>query len=122
MVELETTTCRINGVTLVSATVANPQTTPQRVRLESRIEGPTWPPRRRGSIAPEWNGNRWESTVAPKRRCGLGFATSVETTDPPIELVSAIRASDRTRSSPDAVLASLAESAPSRDVVSSFPD
>jgi len=41
VIELDWVIDRIEGVTLVSATVATTATTPQRVRIESRLDGPS---------------------------------------------------------------------------------
>ncbi|MFC4541096.1 hypothetical protein ACFO5R_04025 [Halosolutus amylolyticus] len=121
MVEVDWETDRREGVTFVTATVTNTQTTPQRVRLESRLDGPTWPPRRDGVTAPEWRDDVWEATVEPGHRRGVGFASPAAPTDPPVEIVDVARESDDTERTADEVLATLDEWAPTSDVLTPGP-
>lgn len=104
------------GVTFVTATVRNTQTTPQRVRLESQLDGPTWPPRRNGVTAPAWTDRCWEATIDPGRTRGIGFASPAVPTEPAIELLEQSRAADD-EGCPTDVLAGLDEWEPPSDVL-----
>ncbi|WP_436346631.1 DUF7857 domain-containing protein [Natronorubrum sp. FCH18a] len=121
MVEVDWETDRRDGVTFVTVTVANTRTTPQTVRLESRLDGPTWPPRRDGVTAPEWDGGVWEGTVEPGRRRGVGFASPASPTEPPIEVLEVSRVSEATTATSDEVLAALDGWAPTPDVLTRGP-
>ncbi|QSX00929.1 hypothetical protein [Haloterrigena alkaliphila] len=112
---------RREGVTFVSAIVTNTQTTPQRTRLESRLEGPTWPPRRDGATRPEWKDHCWEGTVEPGRSRGIGFASPAPPVEPPVEIVAAERATDEPTRSTDDVIAGLDGWAPPTDVLTRGP-
>lgn len=117
MVEVDWEADRREGVTFVSAIVTNTQTTPQTVRLESRLDGPTWPPRRDGVRAPEWDGDVWAGTVESGRRRGVGFASPAPPTEPPLEILEVSRVTEDTTTSPDEVLAALDGWAPTPDVL-----
>ncbi len=116
MVEVDWDTTHCKGVTFVVATVTNTQTTPQRVRLESQLDGPIWPPRRNGVTAPEWSGRLWDATIDPGRSRGVGFASSAAPTAPPIELVDVSRGPTGTERSPAEILPTLEEWAPTSEV------
>lgn len=120
MVEIDCEQARREGVTFVTATVTNTRTTPQTVRLESRLDGPTWPPRRDGVTAPEWGGNVWKATVEPGHCRGVGFASPATPTEPPLEILEVARVSDDT-ATPDEVLAALEGWAPTSDVLTPEP-
>ncbi|RQH03438.1 DUF7857 domain-containing protein [Natrarchaeobius oligotrophus] len=122
MVSVETRTERRNDVTLVGAVVTNSRTTPQRIRLESRFDGPTWSPGRVDAPEPEWIDGGWESVVRPGRRRGVGFATPEEPIPTPLEVASVTRADRPDRSTHEEVLATLEESKPPRRVVSPHSD
>ncbi|QLK27253.1 hypothetical protein HYG81_06525 [Natrinema zhouii] len=117
MIELDWEIDRTEGVTLVSATVATTATTPQRVRIDSRLDGPIWPPVRGSDPAAEWTDSGWNGIVAPNQRRGIGFASHAAPVEPPIEAVSARRATiDRSTNAADA-LASLTAWKPTTDVL-----
>lgn len=117
MIELDWEIDRIEGVTLVSATVATTATTPQRVRIESRLDGPLWHPGRGPHPDPEWTDAGWDGIVEPNQHRGIGFASPAAPAEPPLEMVAARRAStDRSANEVDA-LASLTEWKPSPDVL-----
>lgn len=122
MVSVETETDRTDGVTLVRAVVTNPHGTAQRVRLRSRIDGPTWPPRPGGVIAPNWDGDIWEGTVRAGRQRGVGFATPGSPVDPAMEVVAVERASDDEFESVDQVLTQLEEWSPPSTVMGNSAD
>lgn len=120
MVHLDWEQHRHEGVTFVSATVANDRSTPQTVVLESRLDGPTWPSRGDGS-ALEWNEDRWIGTVGPGRRRGVGFASPAATAEPPLELVDASRAAECDELTLDETLADLEDWKPPREVLDRRP-
>lgn len=88
MVQVETDCRRAGEITLVKAAVTNTRSTPQTVRLESTLDGPTWPPVRNGTVRPEWNNGVWEATIDAGETVGLGFATSAEPQTPAMEVAS----------------------------------
>ena len=85
--ELSCSTTRRQGVTLVSLVLANPHDEPARVRLESQLDGPVWPPRRNGRPEPGWDASGFEGVVAAGERVGLGYATPAEPVEPAAEIV-----------------------------------
>ncbi|CCQ32355.1 DUF7857 domain-containing protein [Halorhabdus tiamatea] len=107
MVELDTETIVEGGVTFVQATVTNTRGTSQAVRLENRLEGPPWPPRRAGIETPEWDGDYWEGTVQPGERRGLGYASPAEPIDQPLTVVDVRRVTSADRRDTSAVLRDL---------------
>lgn len=117
MVELEWEADRRNDVTFVAATVTNTRTTPQTVRVESRLDGPTWPPRRNGVTAPEWDEDEWTATIEPGRCRGIGFASAAAPTAPPLEVVSVERASSARQPSLGRTLSELEAWSPTTDVL-----
>lgn len=117
MVELDTSVERTDGVTLVRATVTNTRGTPQMVRVESQLDGPTWPPRREGFTAPEWDGNCWERGIMPGQCLGFGFASPAEPVDPPLEIVEVERTPPEAFQTVDHVLADLDDALPPRDII-----
>lgn len=119
MVDVDWEVDQREGVTFVTAIVTNTRSTPQCVRLENQLDGPTWPPRREDLTASEWNGCIWEAVVEPGRRRGIGFASPSppEPAEPPIEIVDVTRHSEDTDPSKDDVLASLDEWSPTADVL-----
>lgn len=91
MVALDSTADRIADVTVVRVLCTNTRSTPQRIRLENALEGPTWPPRRDGIVDPRWNGDCWEGVVHPGRTVGIGFATPTPPEPPLVAVVSSDR-------------------------------
>ena len=121
MVEVDWETDRREGVTFVTAIITNTQTTTQQVRLESRLDGPTWPPRRDGMVVPEWRGDVWEGAVEPGRRRGVGFASPATPREPPLEVLEVSRIDTERTTTPEAVLAELDRWAPTADVLTREP-
>ncbi|WP_222917452.1 hypothetical protein [Natrinema sp. SYSU A 869] len=120
MIELDWETDRTEGVTLISATVANALTTPQLVRIESRIDGPLWSPDREQHPAPEWTDGRWEGVVKPTQCRGVGFASpSVpsDPADPPLEVTETRRVSSDQSAATTDVLASLPNWRPTLNIL-----
>lgn len=84
MVTLEWDCERTDGVTLVRAYVTADR--PHRVRLENCLDGPVWPPRRRGQVAAGWDEDGFEGVVTPGERLVAGYATPARPADPPVTL------------------------------------
>ncbi|OLZ40012.1 hypothetical protein A6E15_03020 [Natrinema saccharevitans] len=116
MIDLDWETDRIDGVTLVSATIEIAATTPQRVRLESRLEGPVWPPTD-GDRPAAWTDAAWEGVIDPDRRHGIGFASPASPVEPPLAVTDHRRVSSDRSPRPAAVLASLTGWKPTSTVV-----
>lgn len=118
MIELEATARRSGDVTVVRVTLANSRSTPQTVRLESRLNGPVWPPRRDGVVDPRWEGDVWEATVRPRRCRGIGFASPAAPVDPPVELLACERSDpEETSPSPSEIVGSLDGWSPAGEVL-----
>lgn len=86
MASLEWDTERSGGVTLVELYVSADG--PRRVRVENRLAGPTWPPRREGQPAAGWDGDAFEGLVTADERLVTGYATPAPPEDPPARVVS----------------------------------
>ncbi len=119
MVEVEATCDRRGDVTLVRGLVTNTRSTPQRIRLRSRLEGPVWTPDGTTIAVPAWDADEgsWAATVRPGRTRGLGFASPAPPVETPIELVGARRTDDEPATSRTAV-DDLEAWAPPSDVLS----
>jgi hypothetical protein len=87
MVSLDWSTDRTGGVTLVTLRVES-HDRDRRVRVENRIEGPTWPPRRQGRPAAGWDETGFAGVVRANEPLALGYATPGEPTEPPVEVVA----------------------------------
>lgn len=83
MASLNCHTASVDGVTLVELLVT--ADTPTRVRVENRLDGPVWPPRRQGVPAAGWSDEGFEGVVAD--RLVLGYASPADPVDPPAALV-----------------------------------
>ncbi|WP_336134873.1 hypothetical protein [Natronomonas amylolytica] len=79
-------TRRTNGVTFVETRVF--AEVPHRIRLESRLGGPVWPPRSGGQVAAGWD-ERGVTREVPAGATGFGFATPAPPTEPAVELTAA---------------------------------
>ena len=86
MVSLEWDVERTDGVTLVTLYVASEREC--RVRIANRLDGPVWPPRRRGQPAAGWDGDEYTGTVPADGRLTVGYATSAQPAEPPAEVVA----------------------------------
>lgn len=142
MVDLEWTTARRHGVTLVAVRIDNRVAAPgvpaHRVRLEPRVDGAVWPPRTEGVPAAPWStdGGTERSrapddgddpdtavVVVPTGTVGsLGFASDGPPEDPPVA-VADVQPAEAVESDPGAadVLRVLGDPAPPRDVVDPEP-
>lgn len=86
MPTLEVETVRTGGVTLVESLVTAAR--PHRVRVESRLDGPVWPPRRDGRPVDGWD-ERGVSTTVDAGTTAIGFATPAPPEGTAVELVAA---------------------------------
>lgn len=121
MTSVETFVDRYDDLTYVRARVTNGRTTPQRVRIRSLLDGPTWAPCGERVSVPEWRGDVWEARVDPGRTVGLGFVTPGDPEDPPLEIVSRERVSSDEDDDSDAVLADLEDARPPAELLTEDP-
>mgnify|MGYP000589719394 CR=1 FL=1 len=127
MVELEWSAARPGGVTLVAVRLDNrveaPGVDAHRVRLESRIDGPTWPPRVEGVPATPWDGDVAEVVVPTGQVGSVGFASPAPPAEPPVEITSVEPADSDDGTGPggdptaEDVLRVLGDPSPPRDAV-----
>ncbi|PSQ16283.1 hypothetical protein BRD00_11375 [Halobacteriales archaeon QS_8_69_26] len=118
MVRLVSRTRREGPVTLVEAALVNDGPLPRRVRVESRLDGPVWPPRRRGVPESGWDGRTYAVALDAGERLGFGFASPAQPVDPPVALVADDPpAFDATPDTPADVVRALGDPAPPTDAV-----
>lgn len=86
MVTLEWSLERTDGVTLVGVVATAGRSC--RVRIENRLDGPVWPPRRHGQPAEGWNDGTYTGCVPDTGRLTVGYATPAAASEPPVEVVS----------------------------------
>jgi hypothetical protein len=79
-------TRRTDDVTFVEIRVS--ATAPHRIRLESRLDGPVWPPRSGGRADDGWD-ERGLTRVIAAGETGFGFVTPAPPADPAVELTHA---------------------------------
>jgi hypothetical protein len=84
MPTLSVRTDRIDSATFVAVVLE--AESPRSVRLETRFEGPVWPPRTNGRLADPWDDGGVTLDV-DAGATAIGFATPVSTSDRPIEIV-----------------------------------
>jgi hypothetical protein len=87
MVTVEWDIDRTDGVTLVSMYVT--ATRACQVRVENQLQGPVWPPRRRGQPAAGWSADGYEGIVTAGDRLVGGYATPATPDEPPVALTVA---------------------------------
>ncbi|MBX0295870.1 hypothetical protein [Haloarcula nitratireducens] len=120
MVSFDCTTIRHDGVTLVTARLRGIDE-PTRVRVRNRLDGPVWPPRRRGTPEAGWTDSGFEAVVGPGSHA-LGYATPASPADPAAELCDvtpapdAVPVGDRTETAAD-VVRELGDPSPPADAV-----
>ena len=88
MVSLTCTTAETDGVTLVTGRIENPDR-PRRVRLKNELDGPVWPPRRRGVPAAGWTESGFECVLGADESQALGYACPAPAEDPPLVVAEA---------------------------------
>ncbi|PSQ00896.1 hypothetical protein BRC94_04960 [Halobacteriales archaeon QS_5_70_17] len=76
------TTARAGDATLVSVVLRVDR--PRRVRVTNELDGPVWPPRRRGAPAAGWDETGFEGRVEKRR--ALGYATPAAPGEPPVDV------------------------------------
>ncbi|WP_255151096.1 hypothetical protein [Halorarius halobius] len=86
MVSADARCRRIDGRTLVECRLRNESESPERVRVESRLDGPVHPPREGGVPAAGWSDGVWTGQLEAGARVGVGFATSAAPADPPVRV------------------------------------
>lgn len=77
---------RVDGRTLVECRLTNERDAAVRVRLESRLDGPTWPPREDGSPAEGWRDGAWTGRLDAGETVGLGFTSPAAPAEPPVRV------------------------------------
>lgn len=124
MTSLEWTVRREGDVTLVEAVLArtaapSAEDPALSVAVESRLDGPVWPPRSEGVPVAGWSDGRFEATVPEGGRVAVGFASPAEPVDPPVEIVDRRRGevSSGGDATPDDVVRALGDPTPPRDAV-----
>lgn len=86
MVTVTTDCRRVGGRTLVECRLTNDRNVPVRVRLESRLDGPTWPPRDDGHPVRGWADGTWTGRLDAGETVGVGFASPAEATASPVRV------------------------------------
>jgi hypothetical protein len=114
---LDATATRHGDVTLVELHVVNDGPDERRVRVENRLDGPVWHPRRSGRAANGWDDAGYEGTVDAGARLALGYACPAPATDPPAALVAPEGDADPGAPTAGDVLADLGDPRPPRDAV-----
>jgi len=84
MVTLSCDATRHNGVTLVTGHLEHDGETPRRVRVASELDGPLWPPRRRGVPARGWTADGFECVLAPGETRAIGAASPAPPAESPL--------------------------------------
>lgn len=103
MVEMESECERVGGVTLVTGVLAaGDRAGPVRVRVAAAVDGPVWPPRRRGLPEPGWDADGFETVLAAGERAPFGFATPAPVDGPAVEVVGTEPAEDDAPGPPEA--------------------
>lgn len=74
---------------LVGVRVRNDGAVPQRVRIESRLDGPILPPRRGGVPEAGWDADGVTAVIESGERRAFGFAALADPVDPPVEIANA---------------------------------
>jgi len=119
MVSFDCRAERVDGVTLVTATVGD-IAEPTRITVRNCLDGPLWPPRRQGVPEAGWTEDGFEGVVGPGVHA-LGYAAPAAPGDQPAELVSSepadSTAADERFDSADAVIRELGDPSPPADAV-----
>ncbi|MFB6110592.1 MAG: hypothetical protein ABEJ60_06945 [Halodesulfurarchaeum sp.] len=84
--DLAADTTVLDGSTLVSVVLGNPHEQAARFRLENALDGPVWPPRRRGYPESGWDETGYEGHIEPGGHLALGYATSASPAPEPVTL------------------------------------
>lgn len=112
--ECATNTRRVAGVTFVTCRLSSGR--PRSVCLRNELDGPVWPPRKRGVPAAGWDEEGVTATV--EGTVGVGYACPAPPTDPPATVVESRPADETTAEpTPGDVVRALGDPAPPRDAV-----
>jgi hypothetical protein len=106
IIELDWQLDRRDGRTLVMVTVRNTLETPQQVRIENALEGPTLSPRG-GATGRAWDGDVREQVLRPDEIRGFGYATPTDPDGehPPVRRIDVSRVTgQRETAEPAAIL------------------
>ncbi|MDS0220300.1 hypothetical protein NDI54_02930 [Haloarcula sp. S1AR25-5A] len=111
---------RVDGVTLVTATVGD-MAEPTRITVQNCLDGPVWPPRQQGVPEAGWTEDGFDGVVGPGTHA-LGYATPAPPADQPAALIGAEPApeeapADQRLDSEDAVVRELGDPSPPADAV-----
>jgi len=122
MVEVQCRTHREGDATLVAAVVTNGTDVRRRVRLESTLDGPVLPPRRRGVPAAGWDDDGRALVLEAGERAGVGFATTAPPASSPVRVVESERvlpdeAATDAPDHPAALVRRLGDPSPPRDAL-----
>lgn len=120
MVTFDCTASRHDGVTLVTVHLRDIDV-PTRVRIDHRLDGPLWPPRREGVPEAGWTDTGFDGVVGPENHT-LGYATPATPADPVATLADAERVPDATpvgelTDDADSVVRHLGDPSPPADAV-----
>lgn len=85
---------RVDGITLVEGRLTNPGADATRVRVESELDGPTWPPRDGRHPERGWSDSAWTGRLAAGATVGVGFASPAPPGEPPISVEQLATCSD----------------------------
>jgi len=123
MVTVDASATAVDGVTLVTVTLAG-DGVDRYVRLEQQLDGPVWPPRREGRPADGWDEGGYEGVVPADARIALGYATPAPPTETPVTVTAAEPVATRDRrqydghlTDPDDVVRQLGDPSPPREAV-----
>lgn len=121
MVTIESQAERRDGVTLVTATITV-ESGSTKVTVESRLDGPVWPPRRQGEPTAGWlcgsDGREritsYEGVVPEEGPLAIGFASPAVPSEPPAEITNVEPVEDDSdeMTTPTAVLRGLGDPSP----------
>ena len=124
MVTLDWTTSAHDGVTLVTVRLEDIDV-PTRVRIESQLDGPVWPPRREGLPESGWHDDGFAGVVSGT--AVLGYASPASPAEPPVELTEAepvpeAEGREKLTADPESVVRQLGDPAPPADAVPTAAD
>lgn len=120
MVAIDATAERREGVTFVAVVVRNGSDQRRRVRVESRLDGPIWPPRRQEVPERGWDADGVTVRLSPHERRALGFATPAPPEDDPVAIARETVADggeEPIERTPEGVVRALGDPAPPPDAV-----